>query len=242
MIALIDADSMIYKAGFGCEDAIDWGDGDTTYVYDMPSIKKTIDKMIDGILFATGCGSFELHLSGKGNFRYDVARDYKHNRTDTRKPEWIDDTKEWMIEHLGAVLNEGWEADDMVVYLKTKYPEDYILCAIDKDVLCQTVGTHYNYGKQIEHTTLEWDALKFKYLQTIAGDSVDGYKGVPGLGMKRAEKLLLKCQTERELWVATLLAYRSKGMKRSEAIATMRLADMHQLKKNSIVLWTPPQR
>lgn len=35
----------------------------------------------------------------------------------------------------------------MVVYLKTTHPLQYVLCAIDKDVLYQTEGNHYNYNK-----------------------------------------------------------------------------------------------
>ena len=147
-----------------------------------------------------------------------------------------------MVEELNAKLHIGIEADDEVVRLKTLYPEDYILCAIDKDVLYQTPGTHYNYGKMETVTISSWQALKFKYYQAIAGDPVDGYKGVPGIGPKRAEKALADCKNERELWVATLLAYKSKGLRRSEAIKTMRLACMHQYNGTDVVLWTPPLR
>ena len=242
MKALIDADSMIYKAGFGVEEAIDWGDGETTYHGEIEDMKDAIDGMLDSITFATGCDDYELHLTGSGNFRDQVVSDYKHNRKGMRVPEWVAELKQHMIEELGAILHKGWEADDAVVYLKTKYPEDYILCAIDKDVLMQSVGTHYNYGKQKDVTVDEWTALHFKYYQCIAGDPVDGYKGVPGMGPKRAEKSLKDCTNERELWVAALLAYRSKGLRRSNAINTMRLACMHQYDGEGVVLWSPPHR
>lgn len=243
MKALIDADSMIYKAGYGVEEKIDWDDGEEpSYVYSIKEIKHTVDKMLDSILFATDCLEYELHLTGKNNFRDTVASSYKHNRADVRRPEWITPIKEYMMSELGAVLHQGMEADDVVVYLKTKYPEEYILCAIDKDVLYQTQGTHFNYGKGESVTVGEFDALKFKYYQAIAGDRVDGYLGVPGYGDKRTKKALADCSDERELWVATLLAYRSKGLKRSDAITTMRLADMHQFDGQEIILWTPPKK
>ena len=242
MKALIDADSMIYKAGYGVEEKIDWDDGEEpSYIYSIEDMKHTVEKMLDSIMFATDCLEYELHLTGKNNFRDTVDSTYKHNRKDIRRPEWIQPLKLWMMEELGAILHQGMEADDVVVYLKTKYPEDYILCAIDKDVLYQTVGTHYNYGKGENVTIGEFEALRFKYYQAIAGDPVDGYKGVTGMGPKRAEKALANCSNERELWVATLLAYRSKGMRRSQAITTMRLADMHQFNGEEIILWTPPK-
>lgn len=244
MIALIDADSMVYKAGYGVEDAIDWGDGDgTTFSGDLDDMKSAIDGMIDSIMFATAVDDFELHLTGSGNFRTTIDTEYKHNRKDHRIPDWVDGLKKWMVEELGAQLHQGMEADDVVVYKKTHYPEDYILCAIDKDVLYQTQGTHYNYGKDESVTVGEWDALKFMYYQCITGDPTDGYKGVPKMGPKKTEKLLADCKTERELWVATLLAYRKAGLRRSKAIQTMRLASMHQLDENlNISLWVPPRR
>lgn len=243
MKALIDADSMLYKVGFGVEETIDWDDGQgPTYVWNLGDMTSGLESMLDSILFATGCEEYELHLTGKGNFRDVVATDYKHNRKDVRTPEWLAPLKQWMIDELGAILNEGYEADDRVVYLKRTYPDDYIVCAIDKDVLMQSVGTHYNYGRQENVTVDAWEAKKFEYYQAVAGDSVDGYKGVPGYGPKKAEKALADCKNERELWVATLLAYRSKGLRRSFAIQTMRLACMHQLQDTTVVLWTPPRK
>lgn len=243
MKALIDADSLIYKAGFGVEEAVDWGDGGPiSYLYNIDTMKNNIETMLDSILFATCCDEYELHLTGRGNFRDKVDTTYKHNRKDVRKPEWVDELKQWMVDELDAILHQGIEADDAVVYLKSKYPHDYILCAIDKDVLFQTVGTHYNYGKQENVTIGEFDAIKFKYYQCIAGDSVDGYKGVPRMGPKKTEKLLAECKTERELWVTTILTYRKAGLRLSDAIRTMQLADMHQFNGTTVELWTPPRK
>lgn len=116
MKALIDADSMIYKAGFGVEEKIDWEDGgEISYLWDLKSMQEALESMLDSILFATGCDEYELHLTGRGNFRDDVVDDYKHNRKDIRRPEWVALLKEWMVDELGAIVNEGLEADDVVV-------------------------------------------------------------------------------------------------------------------------------
>lgn len=243
MTALIDADSLLYKVGFALEDAIDWDCNDNHSHYSniqqqFSSIKSTID----AILMATGCDDYELWLTGKGNFRCDNPLTYKANREGMRKPADFGELFEKVVKNLGANVAEGLEADDIVVYKKTHYPEDYVLCAIDKDVLYQTEGSHYNYGKDLVITVTSDEAKWFAYYQTLAGDTVDGYSGVPGIGDKRARSILADITDERMLWCKTLLTYRSKGLRRSDAINTMRLANMHQYNGNTVELWNPPKK
>lgn len=240
MKALIDADSLLYIVGFAMEESVDWDDdGNTQYWGNVPQQKKAIEDRLESILFATGCDDYELHLTGSNNFRYNNPLGYKENRAGSRKPAEFDEMKAWMIEGLGAILNEDIEADDMVVYLKTKYPEDYFLVAQDKDVLFQTEGTHYNYNKdelvEVDSDTVTW----FKYYQTLVGDVVDGYIGCKGIGKVKAGKILGEPgdYTEKELWIKTILTFRSKGFPLSDAINTMRLADMHQFDGKKVVLF-----
>lgn len=84
----------------------------------------------------------------------------------------------------------GIEADDMVVYLKDNNYDKYILCAIDKDVLYQTEGSHYDYGRETTVTINKDEAIWFAYYQTLSGDATDGYKGCPGIGKVKATKLI----------------------------------------------------
>ena len=112
--------------------------------------------------------------------------------------------------------------------------------SIDKDIIYQSVGTHYNYGKDEEVTVDEWEATKYAYFQTLTGDQSDGYKGCRGIGAKRAEALLEGCSDESCLWTKVLEAYEAKGHTYEEALWTMRLANMHQYNGKEIVLWEPP--
>lgn len=250
MIALIDADSILYKVGFAIEDKVIWNEmeylcgdelvQDVSYYSDLEVAKKTVVDMINGILEYTECDEPMVVLSGKGNFRLSLPTEYKYNRKDVRKPEYFEELREFTISYFKATVTNGIEADDLVVYLKTSNPEDYILCAIDKDVLYQTVGTHYNYGKGEEVTTTPFQAMKFAYIQTLAGDSSDGYKGCPTIGIKKAEKLLADCKTEKCMWAKVVEAYKANGLTMNDALNTMRLANMHQYNGSEVILWSPP--
>lgn len=282
MIALIDADSLLYKVGFALEDCINWEEekgeeAELSYYSNLDACLDSIERTVNNIMDNTGCDDYVLHFTGKGNFRDTNPLGYKQNRVGVRKPQDFDQLSLLVKEEFTSTTAEGWEADDVVVYLKTKYPKDYVLCAIDKDVLYQTVGNHYNYGKEEWIEITERFATWFAYYQTIAGDATDGYQGkfkvgatgaIKALGIpekskvfvdmmkkdkvtaKTIEKLLElpEYTDERELWLKTLVCYRSSNGKsivkqtRREAILTMQLAHMHQYTPNGIELWQPPRK
>lgn len=251
MLALVDADSLIYRVACAIEEKTIWNEAEfeagledeliVTYETNIKQAKSTVDGLIENILFATGCDGYELWLTGKTNFRDDNPLGYKANRKDIRRPEGYSEIKQHLIDKHGAKLQEGLEADDIVVYLKTTYPDDYILCAIDKDVLLQTVGTHYNYGNDTEVTVNEVEAIRFAYYQTLVGDPVDGYKGCPGIGKVKGGKLLNDLTDESEMWSVVVETYEKKGLTIDDAINTMRLANMHQWNGKKVVYWTPPE-
>jgi DNA polymerase-1 len=254
MIALIDGDSILYKVGFALEEEFEDAEGNITYNVDFNNAKDFIDGLIDGILFNTDCASVELWLGERGtNFRYKLSEGlkdlYKHNRKESRKPDKYDEMLRYIKNTYKSMSPIDCEVDDVVCYKKAEKPDDYILCAIDKDVLYQSVGKHYNYGKDTWVTVTQEEAIYYSFLQTLTGDSTDGYKGCKNIGPVKAKKLLGAPGefSERSLWAKVLLAYRKAGMTRKEAYITMRLANMHQLHRNSngklrISLWTPPKK
>lgn len=260
MTALVDADSLLYKVGFTWEEKTDWGDGDgIAYSSDLQTCKNAIDGTIENIMFNTGCDEVELWLTGTGNFRHKVVDDYKHNRVNSRKPTDYDKLKLYMLHKYDAQVTHGYEADDMVVYLKTTKPDDYYLCAIDKDVLYQAVGSHYNYNDGSIITTTEKGALRFLYYQILMGDPTDGYKGVPNIGKVKATKILDKVEADNpdasldDLEVAywnTCITVAMEAMcvdelgAREHLVKQARLASMHQLMCDEggdfyIELWKP---
>jgi len=249
-IALIDADSFLYRCGFALEEELD----DGTFFVDFDNAKDYLDGFIDGVLFNTDCDDYELWLTGKDNFRYKVASDtlpdaYKYNRKDSRKPDKFDEMWNYLVKVHKAKVTPFCEADDVSVTKKTETPNEYILCAIDKDVLYQSEGTHYNYGKDEWVTVSLEESIYYAYLQTLTGDVTDGYKGCKNIGPVKAKKLLGEPGefNERQLWARVLKAYRAAKMPKDYALATMRLAQMHQLKRDTkgklkLNLWTPPSK
>lgn len=250
MIALIDADSLLYRVGFAIEDKVIWNEmeflvgqdkeAEVEYYTNLPLCFRTFNQQISNIIFATECDEPLLVLSGSSNFRLELPTEYKGNRENSRKPTGYDELRAFVIATYNSYEAHGMEADDYVVYLKTNFSDDYVLCAIDKDVLYQTEGTHYNYFNDSIIEVTKNEAIKFAYFQTLAGDTTDGYKGCPTIGKVKAEKLLDKLKTEKEMWEVVVKTYESKGLSETEALWTMRLANMHQFDGTKINLWNPP--
>ena len=240
MIALIDGDSLLYKVGFALEDNIDW-DCDDNYEYysNLPKQKESIIEYLEAITKATGSDSYELWLTGSNNFREKNPLGYKEHRHKLRKPTDFNELKLWLSKNPRCYIAEGMEADDIVVYLKDSNYDKYMSCAMDKDVIYQTEGTHYNYDKGTYITVTKEEAIWFSYYQTLVGDVTDGYKGCPSIGDTRARKLIGDVYDEPTLWKIVVDTYISKGLTEEDAINTMRLACMKQYNGKEIVLWEP---
>lgn len=248
-IALVDADSMIYKVCFALEEKEVWNEWeveqgideelDITYSIDLDQCYSNFDKMVEDILYGADCTESFLVFSGEGNFRLDLPTPYKGNRKGMRKPSGYDELLEYAKSNYYNLVTKGFEADDYVVYQKTAFPYKYVLCAIDKDVIYQTVGEHFNYGKYEFIETDKIDAIKYAYQQTLSGDTTDGYKGCPGIGEVKATKALEGIEDEEEMWRVVVDLYEKKGLTEEDAILTMQLANMHQYDGHKINLWKP---
>ena len=68
-------------------------------------------------------------------------------------------------------------------------------------------GRHYNFVKDEFITQSNFDAIKHFYMQCLQGDRADNIKGIPGIGPKKAERILAGCTNEEELFRATREAY-----------------------------------
>lgn len=259
MVALIDADSILYKTCFAIEEKTWWNEfdcvvdktleKDITYSTDLGVLFKTADGIIDNILEATDCEEYLLCIGdGTKNFRFDNPLGYKNNRTELRKPGGFDELVKHFNNNLNATVIGGnlIEVDDYVVHLKTHYPDDYILCAIDKDVLYQTAGTHYNYNKDEWVKINKRQAIEFKYYQALVGDVSDGYKGCKGIGDKKAKEILNTLRGHKvslkdydKFLFENLLPFVSKaGHDKNYFINTLQLADMHQYNGSTVDLFT----
>ena len=74
--------------------------------------------------------------------------------------------------------------------LEKKENKDCIIASIDKD-FGTIPGSHFNWSKDIGVTSVDEKEADYNfYLQVLTGDATDGYAGCPGIGPKRAERLL----------------------------------------------------
>ncbi len=188
--ALIDSDILVYRIGFATND--DTEDG---------SIRTMAGFLEDLLLIdLPEVQTWELHLTGKGNFRddYAVTLPYKGNRKGTEKPTHYKLLRDYLELSWRATVSHGIEADDMLAMRQTYLGDHSVIVTLDKD-LDQVPGWHYNFAKKNLYYLDQQEADFRFYKQFLTGDTVDNIQGVHGIGPKKAEKLL-EGLTAAEMW------------------------------------------
>lgn len=143
--------------------------------------------------------TLEVFLTGELNFRRSIYPAYKDNRDPSARPDLLDPLKGYLTENYDAVTKEGLEADDLLGLATWKEDPDErrIIVSIDKDFQ-QIPGLLYNPSKMEEgvREISLLDADQYFYTQWLTGDSTDGYPGVPGVGPKKAAKIIKRSLDE----------------------------------------------
>ena len=194
MIALIDGDIVAYRVSCSCDE-----DDDEEFVLCK------VEDAIDDIVFKTGVENFRVFLTGKDNFRKTIYPEYKAQRP-KEKPYWLQKVRDHLVEVFKAEVCDGQEADDMLGIVQSTSPEPTIICTIDKDLL-MIPGNHYNFVKDEFATVTDEEGLRHFYMQCLTGDRSDNIKGIPGVGPKKAERVLAGCHTELDMFKAVRDAY-----------------------------------
>lgn len=136
MIAIIDADSIIWTIAYNARDRAEG-----------TNLDSEVDSFIEGILLATDCDSYIGFLGSGKTFRHELFEDYKAKRPP--KPEWFIKHEavivSRMIEYWKFNLISGIEADDAVSICHNLL-NDTVLCGCDKDFM-QCSGTYFDFGK-----------------------------------------------------------------------------------------------
>src|SRR5688572_28638282 len=96
---LVDADYIIYRVGFAVKD-------DEPLEYALATVRSVVNDIKEQFLGAT---SFRMFLTGKGNFRDNIAtlQVYKGNRDPSHKPKYYTEIKDYLITHHGAEVVPG---------------------------------------------------------------------------------------------------------------------------------------
>ena len=240
---LIDADVLAFEASVIAEESIEWKDEMWTVHADMALAKARVINRVEEFKDMMKTNSVTMCLTDRANFRRVLNPDYKANRSKSRLPIILRQVKQWIIEELDGQMWANLEADDVISILATdkEMDEETIIISIDKDFK-SVPGIFYDYNKGEYHHPTEEEADNYHLVQTIAGDHTDGYSGVPGIGVTRAERLLEK---DGYSWETVVKSYEKAGLTENEALtnawmARLLRADNYSFRTNTIKkLWTP---
>jgi DNA polymerase-1 len=240
---LIDADVLAFEAAVVAEESIEWKDEMWTVHADMALAKARVVNRVEEFKDMMKTNSVTMCLTDRANFRRVLNPDYKANRSKSRLPIILRQVKQWIIEELDGQMWANLEADDIISILATdkEMDEETIIISIDKDFK-SVPGIFYDYNKGEYHHPTEEEADNYHLVQTIAGDHTDGYSGVPGIGVTRAQRLLEK---DGYTWETVVKCYEKAGLTEQDALmnawmARLLRADNYSFRTNTIKkLWTP---
>ena len=229
MIALIDADSLLYRVGFSAEE--------DTEAIAKARLDETLTVLIEEELL--DCEHHNFYITGSGNFRDTVATTYpyKGNRENIKRPKHLKALRDHIVNKWEATVSCNKEADDDVCIAANLQPH-CIIAHIDKD-LDQIPGSHYNYVKKQFYNIGKFEGIKKFYLQVLTGDKIDNIIGLRGIGPVKAEKILKECFTEKALYETCLEMY-NNSMTNGEARLHENAKLLHLLRSEDDE-WEPPK-
>ena len=211
MKLLIDADFIVYKSCAASETEIDFGDDvilvTSNFSDAYGATQRELTKIRDQF------GSFSpliLFFSDTKNFRKTIMPEYKGHRN-RKKPCGYKRVINKLKTEYEVIVMPELEADDAMGIYATQNPGNVVVSP-DKDMK-QIPGELYNLDEKFTVTKREGEA--WHLIQTLAGDQTDGYGGVPGIGVKRAETLFNK---EGYSWKTVVKAFTDKGLNEYDAI------------------------
>jgi hypothetical protein len=222
------ADIYAYRAAAACENE------------DELQAKRSVDSLIINTLMCgvDKCGyvdQWKLFLTGKGNFRNDIAvtATYKGNRADKVKPKHLAALRSHLMQEWKADMSEGQEADDSIAIEATTLGDNGVIVSLDKD-LDQVAGWHYNFVKKEAYYITESEGLLRLYMQILTGDTADNIIGLRGIGNVKAKKMLEDALDETELFQRCVEAYDGNEDRVVEN------AHLLFLRRHEGQIWKPP--
>ena len=237
---LIDGDLYLYKAAAACFEEIEWAEDQWTTITNLNKAKDIITSNFTNWVDKFDAKKIIVCLTGSHNFRKQLSDTYKSNRKSKRKPEGFASFTGWAMNTFSYYKHPALEADDGLGIIATMPGnENTIIVSDDKDMLTIPAKVYRPSQDLLVDITSD-EADKNFYMQTLAGDAVDGYPGIPGVGAKKAEAIL----GARPAWSSVEQAYLKHGLSKEDAILNARLARILRwsdwdAQNKSVKLWTP---
>jgi DNA polymerase I len=240
-LLLIDGDQFLFKATAAVEEEIRWDQENHVLYSNVEKAWTNLQGMIKRIHERFDTAQHAVCFSTYPGFRSAIAASYKATRA-ARKPLCYAALRGRMEDTYTCVSMPALEADDVMGILATKPGKvRRIIVSQDKDM--KTIPGELWDGQDLLEIT-EAQADWWHLYQTLTGDTVDEYKGCPGMGPKKAEKLL-DAEAETPVWNRVVIAFIKAGLTEADALTQARLARILRWtdwdsKKKEPILWTPP--
>lgn len=258
-IAIIDADSVLYSTACGAEAcAPKQGETGEDLWFQVKSLAQCYAEVVDkleALVDDVKASDAIICLTTTKCFRYEILPTYKANRENTRRPAVLKDLQARVQERrpFGVVCVKGLEADDVcgisAGHLQGTPLREPVVISIDKDMR-QIPGLSYDPRDPkagiVEVTEAEADRAHL--YQTLIGDSTDHYTGCPGMGPKRANKLLdeIAHHSPRLQWGYILGCFQRRSLGVDYALTQARVARILRstdwdASNKEVRLWTPEE-
>ena len=254
IVALIDGDIFVYRAALGNQTTTDWGEDKTTEV-DLQAALQDAEELVHEVAETLIADRTIVCLSHTENFRKAIYPPYKAKRNGKSKPLAWRPIREMLKSKFEVKIKETLEADDVLGILMTHpklVPGKKVIASIDKDLL-QIPGRHFNPNTKDKRVVKEIDGEWLFFKQTLMGDPVDEYPGVPGIGPKKAQDIIQEavnanahlCGTLTAcVWEDIVATYEKAGLTAGDALVQARVARIlrhtdYDFKTKRPILWSP---
>lgn len=254
-LAVIDADSVLYTTALSAEMKAGSQDGEDLW-FEIKDLTQCYAEVVDKLECLVDLVEAEdaiVCLTASKCFRYGLLPTYKANRNGMRRPAMLLDLQAMVMERrpFGVLAVKGLEADDVCGIsagaLQKAGLREPVIVSIDKDMksVPGLVFSPMRADEGILEVSLQ-QADRAHLYQTLIGDPVDGYTGCPGVGPKKATKLLDECAhaSSGSQWAFVEGAFLARGQTARYALTQARVARILRASdwdatKKDISLWSP---
>jgi len=227
---LIDADHPMYASAVGRQETHYVEDGHDSPYYlswcDHTKVQKDCERAYEEIADLYKASPILCLTDSGGNWRRDVDPSYKANHRGPKAPRPLSlaPMRTYFASLPNARMWPRLEADDVIGILATK-PQgkkhiQMLIWSPDKDLLT-IPGEHAQALTGTTKVVSKEEASRAHLMQTLTGDTADGYPGCPGVGKVTAERWLDK---EGATWDAVVRLYEKNKLTEEDALKQARMA------------------
>lgn len=249
---ILDGDLFLYRASAAVQKTFKFAGPEPAISADFCAALNIFDRSVADVRRALDASEVLIALSDPRsamNYRRQILPSYKASRKETPKPILYKKLRQEIESRFETRCFDFLEADDLQgIYLTTPGHPERVAVGWDGDMMT-VPGRHYNPHHPelgIVEVTVE-QADRFHLIQTLAGDRVDGYYGIPGVGEIKAAAIL-DAEVPKGLspWGKVVAAYRRAGLTEADALVQARVAFIlrhgYYNKYVGVQAWTPPEQ